>query len=68
LNSCKKAHNGIKNAQSEATKSSHQMYYNPLFLQSPSIQEAAFLSTDLGQLYQSIPFKNLATKFFFACV
>jgi IS5 family transposase len=38
------------------------MYYNPLFLQSPSIQEAAFLSTDLGQLYQSIPFKTLATK------
>lgn len=38
------------------------MYYNPLFLQSPSIQEAAFLSTDLGQLYQSIPFKALATK------
>lgn len=38
------------------------MYYNPLFLQSPSIQEAAFLSTDLGQLYQCIPFKTLATK------
>jgi len=38
------------------------MYYNPLFLQSPSIQEAVFLSTDLGQLYQSIPFKSLATK------
>jgi hypothetical protein len=38
------------------------MYYNPLFLQSPSIQEAAFLSTDLGQLYQSIPFKTPASK------
>jgi transposase, IS5 family len=38
------------------------MYYNPLFLQSSSIQEAAFLSTDLGQLYQSVPFKILATK------
>lgn len=38
------------------------MYYNPLFLQSPSIQEAVFLSTDLGQLSQSIPFKALATK------
>jgi transposase, IS5 family len=38
------------------------MYYNPLFLQSPSNQEAAFLSTDLGQLYQSIPFKTLAAK------
>lgn len=37
------------------------MYYNPLFLQSPSVQEAVFLSTDLGQLYQSIPFKTLAT-------
>ncbi|HYM93924.1 MAG TPA: transposase [Chitinophagaceae bacterium] len=38
------------------------MYYNPLFLQSPSVQEAVFLSTDLGQLSQSIPFKTLATK------
>jgi len=38
------------------------MYYNPLFLQNPSIQEAVFLSTDLGQLYQSIPFRCLATK------
>jgi hypothetical protein len=38
------------------------MYYNPLFLQSPCIQQAAFLSTDLGQLYQSIPLKALSTK------
>jgi transposase, IS5 family len=38
------------------------MYYNPLFLQSPSVLESTFLSTDLGQLYQSIPFKTLATK------
>lgn len=38
------------------------MYYNPLFLQSPSVQEAVFLSTDLGQLNQSISFKTLATK------
>ncbi|MBX9782787.1 MAG: transposase [Chitinophagaceae bacterium] len=38
------------------------MYYNPLFLQSPSVQQAAFLSTDLGQLYQSIPFKALSEK------
>jgi transposase, IS5 family len=38
------------------------MYYNPLFLQSPSVLESTFLSTDLGQLYQSIPFKTLAAK------
>ena len=38
------------------------MYYNPLFLQSSSVQEAVFLSTDLGQLYQSVPFKALASK------
>jgi transposase, IS5 family len=38
------------------------MYYNPLFLQSLQVQEAAFLSTDLGQLHQSIPFKALAAK------
>lgn len=38
------------------------MYYNPLFLQSEDIQHSVFLSTDLGQLYQSIPFKTLATK------
>jgi IS5 family transposase len=38
------------------------MYYNPLFLQSTSVQEAVFLSTDLGQLYQAIPFKELAAK------
>jgi hypothetical protein len=38
------------------------MYYNPLFLQSPSTQETIFLSTDLGKIYQSVPFKTLATK------
>ena len=38
------------------------MYYNPLFFQTSSIQESVFLSTDLGQLYQSIPFKALASK------
>lgn len=38
------------------------MYYNPLFYQSASVQDAAFLSTDLGRLYQSIPFKLLAGK------
>ena len=38
------------------------MYYNPLFLQTADVQEAVFLSTDLGQLYQSIPFKSLASK------
>jgi transposase, IS5 family len=38
------------------------MYYNPLFFQTPGVQESVFLSTDLGQLYQSIPFKALATK------
>jgi len=44
------------------TKCSWQMYYNPLFLQSPSVQEEAFYQTDLGRLYQSIPFKELASK------
>jgi transposase, IS5 family len=39
-----------------------QMYYNPLFLQTDSIQESAFYATDLGKLYQSIPFKELASK------
>lgn len=38
------------------------MYYNPLFLQSPSIQESAFYATDLGKLHLSIPFKELALK------
>jgi IS5 family transposase len=36
------------------------MYYNPLFLQTPSVQEAAFYQTDLGKLYKSIPFRELA--------
>lgn len=38
------------------------MYYNPLFLQTPSVQEAVFYETDLGKLYQSIPFKTLAAN------
>jgi len=38
----------------------HQMYYNPLFLQTPSVQEAVFYETDLGKLYKSIPFQKLA--------
>jgi IS5 family transposase len=38
------------------------MYYNPLFLQSADVQSSVFLSTDLGQLYQSIPFQSLAAK------
>lgn len=38
------------------------MYYNPLFFQSGDIQESVFLSTDLGALYQSIPFKELAAQ------
>jgi transposase, IS5 family len=38
------------------------MYYNPLFLQTDSIQESAFNATDLGRLHQSIPFKALASK------
>lgn len=37
-----------------------QMYYNPLFLQTPSVQERVFYETDLGKLYQSIPFRELA--------
>jgi hypothetical protein len=39
-----------------------QMYYNPLFLQTDSIQQSAFYSTDLGKLYQSIPFQELSSK------
>ena len=39
-----------------------QMYYNPLFLQTPSVQEAVFHDTDLGRLHRSIPFKELASK------
>lgn len=38
------------------------MYYNPLFLQTDSIQESAFYATDLGKLHRSIPFKELASK------
>jgi hypothetical protein len=38
------------------------MYYNPLFLQTPSLVEQAFYETDLGKLYRSIPFKELAIK------
>ncbi len=38
------------------------MYYNPLFLQIPSLQENAFYQTDLGKLHRSIPFKELASK------
>ena len=36
------------------------MYYNPLFLQTPSVQEAVFFDTDLGKLYKTIPFQKLA--------
>jgi len=39
-----------------------QIYYNPLFLETETIQHSVFLSTDLGQLQQSIPFKSLAAK------
>jgi len=38
------------------------MYYNPLFLQTPSILEDAFYQTDLGTLHRSIPFKDLTAK------
>ncbi len=38
------------------------MYYNPLFLQTPNVQEAIFYESDLGKLYQSIPFKALAAQ------
>lgn len=38
------------------------MYYNPLFLQTPSVLEDVFYQTDLGRLYRSIPFKDLALK------
>jgi hypothetical protein len=38
------------------------MYYNPLFLQTPSVLEDAFYQTDLGRLHRSIPFKDLASK------
>lgn len=38
------------------------MYYNPLFLQTEDVQQSVFLSTDLGHLYQSIPFSSLVCK------
>jgi hypothetical protein len=38
------------------------MYYNPLFLQTPCVLENVFYQTDLGRLYNSIPFKDLASK------
>ncbi|HEY8733500.1 MAG TPA: transposase [Puia sp.] len=38
------------------------MYYNPLFLQIPSIIEDVFYQNDLGRLHRSIPFKDLAAK------
>jgi len=38
------------------------MYYNPLFLQTPSILEDVFYQNDLGRLHRSIPFKDLALK------
>jgi IS5 family transposase len=38
------------------------MYYNPLFLQTPSVQEDVFYATDLGRLHRSIPFKEIALK------
>ncbi len=38
------------------------MYYDLLFLQTASIQENVFNETDLGKLYRSIPFKELASK------
>ncbi len=38
------------------------MYYNPLFLQTPSVLEGAFYQNDLGKLHRSIPFKDLASK------
>lgn len=38
------------------------MYYNPLFLQTDSIQESAFYATDLGKIHRCIPFKELASK------
>jgi transposase, IS5 family len=62
LTGIKKPHNGIKHAQSEAAKNLLQMYYNPLFVQTQTVQQAVFLSTDLGQLHQSIPFACLAAK------
>ena len=38
------------------------MYYNPLFVQTPCVQEAVFYKNDLGKLHRSIPFKDLASK------
>src|SRR5664279_2137416 len=38
------------------------MYYNPLFLQTPSVLEDVFYQTDLGRLHRSIAFKDLAAK------
>ena len=44
------------------TKFPLQMYQNLLFEQPVDIRLAAFYSTPLGHLYQSIPFDNLAKQ------
>lgn len=44
------------------TKFPLQMYQNLLFEQPPDIRLAAFYSTPLGHLYQSIPFDNLSKQ------
>lgn len=62
MNSNKKAPQWHKKCTKWGSKNSVQMYYNPLFFQTEDIQHSAFLCTDIGQLYQSIPFKTLATK------
>lgn len=38
------------------------MYYNPLFLQTPSILEDVFYQSDLGKLYRSLPLEDMAAK------
>src|SRR5215207_6674489 len=38
------------------------MYYNPLFLQTPSVLENVFYQSDLGKLFKSIPFQKLASR------
>jgi hypothetical protein len=44
------------------TKFPLRMYQNLLFEQPVDIRLAAFYSTPLGHLYQSIPFDNLAKQ------
>jgi DNA-directed RNA polymerase subunit E'/Rpb7 len=58
----KKAPNHTKVFKFGADKFPLQMYQNLLFEQTPQVISDAFYSTELGYLYQSIPFEALAKQ------